>query len=181
MRAADSPDHAPAGALRRAGLSGAGRGRGVKRRVPGVARCWKSSTTAWTSPSWTPPLPATCRMCWKCPTGPPLAGRRASRGKRPYTYRLAGPTCLAGDVIGDYSFDQPLTEGSQVVLEDMALYTMVKTNTFNGMPLPQPSPCAARTGRWSWFAPLGMRTLKPGFLKRPVPLGKGPCLYKRRK
>lgn len=53
-----------------------------------------------------------------------------------HTYRLAGPTCLAGDVIGDYSFDQPLEEGSQIVLEDMALYTMVKTNTFNGMNLP---------------------------------------------
>ena len=39
-------------------------------------------------------------------------------------------------MIGDYSFDQPLTEGSQIVLEDMALYTMVKTNTFNGMNLP---------------------------------------------
>lgn len=53
-----------------------------------------------------------------------------------YTYRLAGPTCLAGDVIGDYSFSKPLEEGSLIVLEDMALYTMVKTNTFNGMPLP---------------------------------------------
>ena len=54
----------------------------------------------------------------------------------PYTYRLAGPTCLAGDVIGDYSFAKPLQEGDELVFEDMALYTMVKTNTFNGMPLP---------------------------------------------
>ena len=60
----------------------------------------------------------------------------AMPGEKPYTVRLAGPTCLAGDVIGDYPFDQPLKEGDQVVLEDMALYTMVKTNTFNGMPLP---------------------------------------------
>ena len=52
------------------------------------------------------------------------------------TYRLAGPTCLAGDVIGDYSFDAPLAEGDRVVFGDMALYTMVKTNTFNGMNLP---------------------------------------------
>ena len=52
------------------------------------------------------------------------------------TVRLAGPTCLAGDVMGDYSFDAPLKEGDLVVFEDMALYTMVKTNTFNGMPLP---------------------------------------------
>ncbi len=60
----------------------------------------------------------------------------ASPAKRRYTYRLGGPTCLAGDVIGDYSFDQPLQEGDRLVFEDMALYTMVKTNTFNGMPLP---------------------------------------------
>lgn len=57
-------------------------------------------------------------------------------GEKACTVRLAGPTCLAGDVIGDYSFDTPLKPGDQVVLEDMALYTMVKTNTFNGMSLP---------------------------------------------
>lgn len=57
-------------------------------------------------------------------------------GEKEHTYRLAGPTCLAGDVIGDYSFDHPLAEGEQVVFGDMALYTMVKTNTFNGMILP---------------------------------------------
>lgn len=45
-------------------------------------------------------------------------------------------SCLAGDVIGEYSFDVALGAGEQVVFEDMALYTMVKTNTFNGMPLP---------------------------------------------
>lgn len=53
-----------------------------------------------------------------------------------HTYRLGGPTCLAGDVIGDYSFDAPLVRGDKLVFDDMALYTMVKTNTFNGMPLP---------------------------------------------
>lgn len=57
-------------------------------------------------------------------------------GEKSYTYRLAGPTCLAGDIIGDYSFDEPLKAGSRIVFEDMALYTMVKTNTFNGMRLP---------------------------------------------
>lgn len=57
-------------------------------------------------------------------------------GVKPYTYRLGGPTCLAGDVIGDYSFDHPLAEGDRIVLCDMAHYTMVKNNTFNGMPLP---------------------------------------------
>ncbi len=51
-------------------------------------------------------------------------------------YRLGGPTCLAGDVIGDYSFAKPLQEGERIVFCDMAIYTMVKNNTFNGMPLP---------------------------------------------
>lgn len=53
-----------------------------------------------------------------------------------YTYRFGGPTCLAGDEIGTYSFDAPLSEGDQVVFGDMAIYTMVKNNTFNGINLP---------------------------------------------
>ena len=53
-----------------------------------------------------------------------------------YTYRLGGPTCLAGDIIGDYSFDVPLKEGDKLIFCDMAHYTMVKNNTFNGMNLP---------------------------------------------
>lgn len=57
-------------------------------------------------------------------------------GEKPYTYRLAGATCLAGDVIGDYSFDQPLKIGDKLIFEDMAIYSMVKNNTFNGMCLP---------------------------------------------
>lgn len=57
-------------------------------------------------------------------------------GERPYTYRLGGPTCLAGDIIGDYSFDHPLKAGDRLVFGDMAHYTMVKNNTFNGMNLP---------------------------------------------
>ena len=57
-------------------------------------------------------------------------------GELPYTYRFAGPTCLAGDVIGDYSFRAPLQSGDRVVFCDMALYSMVKTNTFNGINLP---------------------------------------------
>ncbi len=57
-------------------------------------------------------------------------------GEKTYTYRLAGASCLAGDVIGDYSFDKPLQPGDKVVFCDMAHYTMVKTNTFNGLKLP---------------------------------------------
>ena len=52
------------------------------------------------------------------------------------TYRFAGPTCLAGDVIGDYSFDVKLELNDVVLFCDMAIYTMVKNNTFNGMALP---------------------------------------------
>ncbi len=63
-------------------------------------------------------------------TGGDLPGRRA------HTYRLAGPTCLAGDVIGDYSFDRPLAAGDRLVLHDMAHYTMVKNTMFNGVNLP---------------------------------------------
>lgn len=80
---------------------------------------------------------AACHMpdVLEMPYRPPVRDAGKPQEKA-HTYRFAGPTCLAGDVIGDYSFDQPLEEGSQIVLEDMALYTMVKTNTFNGMNLP---------------------------------------------
>lgn len=57
-------------------------------------------------------------------------------GEKRHTYRLGGPTCLAGDIIGDYAFDEPLKIGDKLVFCDMAHYTMVKNNTFNGMPLP---------------------------------------------
>ncbi len=57
-------------------------------------------------------------------------------GKYEYSYRLGGPTCLAGDVIGDYSFKQPLKPGDKLVFCDMAHYTMVKNNMFNGVNLP---------------------------------------------
>lgn len=57
-------------------------------------------------------------------------------GEKPYTYRLGGNTCLAGDIIGDYSFDEPLKVGDRLVFMDMAHYTMVKNNTFNGVNLP---------------------------------------------
>jgi len=56
--------------------------------------------------------------------------------EKPYTYRLGGLSCLAGDVVGEYSFDAPLRLGQRLVFTDMAHYTMVKTNTFNGVGLP---------------------------------------------
>lgn len=80
---------------------------------------------------------AACHMpdVLEMPYRPPVKGS-GDPGEKPYTYRLAGPTCLAGDVIGDYSFDHRIQPGDRIVFEDMALYTMVKTNTFNGMRLP---------------------------------------------
>ena len=61
--------------------------------------------------------------------------------KKPYTFRLGGNTCLAGDIIGDYSFDTPLRPGDKLALCDMAIYSMVKNNTFNGMKLPSIAIC----------------------------------------
>ena len=80
---------------------------------------------------------AACHMpdVLEMPYRPPLIGA-GEAGEKPYTFRLGGPTCLSGDCIGDYSFDAPLKEGGRLVFGDMALYTMVKNNTFNGMPLP---------------------------------------------
>lgn len=60
----------------------------------------------------------------------------ADPGVKAHTYRLGGMTCLAGDVIGDWSFDKPLNPGDRLVFLDMAHYTMVKNTTFNGIRLP---------------------------------------------
>ncbi len=57
-------------------------------------------------------------------------------GEKPYTYRLGGNTCLAGDIMGDYSFDEPLKIGDKIVFEDQIHYTMVKSTTFNGVQHP---------------------------------------------
>ena len=80
---------------------------------------------------------AACHMpdVLEMPYRPPLKDS-GEAGEKPYTYRLGGPTCLAGDIIGDYSFDSPLKEGDRLYFQDMAIYSMVKNNTFNGMPLP---------------------------------------------
>ena len=80
---------------------------------------------------------AACHMpdVIEMPYRPPVLGAGEAEEK-PFTYTFAGPTCLAGDTIGTYSFDAPLAVGSRVVFGDMAIYTMVKNNTFNGMPLP---------------------------------------------
>ena len=73
--------------------------------------------------------------CLEMPYRPMVRGS-GEAGEKPYTYRFGGATCLAGDVIGDYSFDSPLRVGDRVIFEDMIHYTIVKNNTFNGIPLP---------------------------------------------
>ena len=80
---------------------------------------------------------ATCHMpdTLEMPYRPDISNADEA-GKLAHTYRLGGLTCLAGDVIGDYSFAEPLQVGQRLVFEDMAHYTMVKTTTFNGTKLP---------------------------------------------
>ncbi len=80
---------------------------------------------------------AACHMpdVLEMPYRPPLKGSHPA-GDTPYTYRLSSLSCLAGDVIGDYSFDHEIQVGERLIFEDMAIYSMVKNNTFNGIPLP---------------------------------------------
>jgi carboxynorspermidine decarboxylase len=80
---------------------------------------------------------ASCHMpdVLEMPYRPPLFNS-GEVGEKPFLYRLGGQTCMAGDVIGDYSFDQPLKHGDRLVFGDMAIYSMVKNTTFNGMALP---------------------------------------------
>lgn len=80
---------------------------------------------------------AACHMpdVLEMPYRPPLMDS-GEAGEKRYTYRLGSQTCLAGDSIGEYSFDEPLKIGDRLIFCDMAIYSMVKNNTFNGMPLP---------------------------------------------
>ena len=84
---------------------------------------------------------AACHMpdVLEMPYQPPIynaAKQPDEGGQYQHRYRLAGPTCLAGDVIGDYYFPKELKAGDMVIFGDMAIYTTCKNNTFNGMPLP---------------------------------------------
>ncbi|MCR5670392.1 MAG: carboxynorspermidine decarboxylase [Butyrivibrio sp.] len=80
---------------------------------------------------------AACHMpdVLEMPYRPPLRDGEEP-GELEHTYRLSSRTCLAGDIIGDYSFSEEKKIGDRLVFEDMAIYSMVKNNTFNGMPLP---------------------------------------------
>ena len=80
---------------------------------------------------------AACHMpdVLEMPYRPPLKDS-GNAGEKAFTYRLSSCTCLAGDVIGDYSFDKQIHVGDKLYFQDMAIYSMVKNNTFNGVPLP---------------------------------------------
>ncbi|WP_315901117.1 carboxynorspermidine decarboxylase [Halomonas sp. DP5N14-9] len=90
---------------------------------------------------------ATCHMpdVLEMPYRPGLLGA-GKPGEYPHTYRLGGLTCLAGDVIGDYSFPEPLEIGQKLIFKDMSHYTMVKTTTFNGTRLPAIAVWNSETG-----------------------------------
>lgn len=82
---------------------------------------------------------AACHMpdVLEMPYRPPLKNSGTwDDSNKPYKYRLSSLTCLAGDIIGDYSFDHEIKIGDRLIFEDMAIYSMVKNNTFNGIPLP---------------------------------------------
>ena len=80
---------------------------------------------------------AACHMpdVLEMPYRPEIIGA-GKAGEKAYTYILGATTCLAGDVVGEYSFDEPLNEGDILVLCDMSHYSMVKNNMFNGINLP---------------------------------------------
>lgn len=103
---------------------------------------------------------AACHMpdVIEMPYRPPLMGS-GEAGEKEYTYRLGGPTCLAGDIIGDYSFDRELCVGDRLVFGDMAIYSMVKNNTFNGMPLPDII-ALEESGAWKTVRQFGYEDFK---------------------
>ncbi len=103
---------------------------------------------------------AACHMpdVIEMPYRPPVLGA-GEAGEKPFTYTFAGPTCLAGDTIGTYSFDAPLAASRRVVFGDMAIYTMVKNNTFNGMPLPA-IVAVDETGAWQVVRRFGYEDFK---------------------
>ena len=103
---------------------------------------------------------AACHMpdVIEMPYRPPVIGT-GEAGEKAHTYTLAGPTCLAGDTIGTYSFDTPLVVGDRVAFGDMAIYTMVKNNTFNGMPLPN-IVAVSPSGEWEIVREFGYDDFK---------------------
>ena len=104
---------------------------------------------------------ATCHMpdILEMPYRPEIEGG-FDPGEKPHTYRLGGPSCLAGDVIGDWSFEQPLTAGSRLAFLDMAHYTMVKTTMFNGIQHPAICTYEPKTGELRVVRSFGYQDFK---------------------
>jgi len=106
-------------------------------------------------------LSATCHMpdILEMPYRPGIDGG-FEPGEKPHTYRLGGASCLAGDVIGDWSFEKPLNAGDRLAFEDMAHYTMVKTTTFNGIQLPHICTFEPETGQLKVMRSFGYEDFK---------------------
>lgn len=104
---------------------------------------------------------ATCHMpdTLEMPYRPHVIGS-GQPGEKAHTYKLGGMSCLAGDVINEYSFDQPLELGQKLVFTDMAHYTMVKTTTFNGVPHPDIATFDPATGHYQVVRRFGYEDFK---------------------
>jgi len=104
---------------------------------------------------------ATCHMpdILEMPYRPGITGG-FDPGEKAYTYRLGGPSCLAGDIIGDWSFEQPLKVGDRLAFEDMSHYTMVKTTTFNGIQHPHICTWEPETGELQTVRSFGYQDFK---------------------
>jgi len=104
---------------------------------------------------------ATCHMpdILEMPYRPEIMGGFAA-GHKLHTYRLGGPSCLAGDIIGDWSFEQPLQPGDKLAFLDMAHYTMVKTTTFNGIQHPHICTFEPETGELKVIRSFGYQDFK---------------------
>jgi len=104
---------------------------------------------------------ATCHMpdTLEMPYRPHVIGSGLA-GEKAHTYKLGGMSCLAGDVINEYSFDQPLELGQRIVFTDMAHYTMVKTTTFNGVPHPDIATFDPATGHYQVVRRFGYEDFK---------------------
>jgi len=106
-------------------------------------------------------ISATCHMpdTLEMPYRPDIFGADEP-GEHPHLYRLGGMTCLAGDIIGDYSFPEPLAVGQRLMFDDMAHYTMVKTSTFNGVCLPAIALWDSRSGELKVIRQFGYQDFK---------------------
>jgi carboxynorspermidine decarboxylase len=104
---------------------------------------------------------ATCHMpdILEMPYRPEIEGG-FDAGQKPCDYRLGGPSCLAGDVIGDWSFEKPLAVGDRLAFLDMSHYTMVKTTTFNGIQLPHICTFEPETGELQVVRSFGYQDFK---------------------